>query len=318
MSETEGQTQESVSVFKIIGRERELEQLIDCIKKGRHILLTGKMGCGKSAILREAYDYFERETKIKILYCADSTPLKSLLVNLAKSLHEKYQALRIVGLEDMVLENLEWRQLQTRFSRMNNKDQAASILSSLLAERFCIILDQLERVTPMGQAFIEALIDRACIVGATCDEKSSGQLARMWWRFKKLEVLNLSKEDSFCLIEQLILQEKVLCSDIEMFKRQVYKMSMGNPLAIKDIINAGSLERYVSQEQIRNLERHDAGKREIDLTPGLLVVGVFVVGARFVALGMNDIDLYILAGATGAGFMFLRFFLYRAMRKKKD
>lgn len=301
----------------LVGRERELEQLVDCIRKGRHVLLTGKMGCGKSAVLKEAYDFFEKEQRLRLIYCPDSTPLKGLLVSLAKSLHEKYQALRIVGLEDAVIENLEWRQLQTRFSRMNNKDQASSILSSLAGKEFSIILDQLERVTPMGQAFIEALIDRVCVVGATCDEKSSGQLARMWWRFKKIEMLNLNKEDAYKLIEQLVTEEKVLCSDIEMFKRQVYKASSGNPLAIRDIINAGSLERYVSLGAIRDLERHEAGRREIDLTPALLLVGVFVVGVRFVALGMNDIDLYILAGATGAGFMFLRFFLYRAMSKRK-
>ncbi len=301
----------------IIARQFEIEKLTDCIKKGRHALLTGKMGVGKSAILREVCRSFEKEGKVKIIYSPVSTPLKGLLMTLAKELHERHHRLRLTGLDEGIVENLEWRQIQTRFARMNIKDQSASILTSLTAGGFCIAMDQLERVTPTGQAFVEALIDRCCVVGATCDEKSSGQLSRMWWRFKKIEVLNLGKKDALKLIEHLIEEEKVLCSDTGMLKREVYKKSHGNPLAIKDIINAGSLERYVSQEHIRKLERHDAGNKEIDLTPGVLVLGVFAVGARFVALGMNNIDLYILAGITGASFMFLRFFLYRSMARGK-
>lgn len=300
----------------IKGRDVEIQILKENIQKKRHVLLTGKMGCGKSAVLREVYEYFCEIGKVPILMSVQSTPLKSLLLDLGRQLHERYMALKLPGFEEGIVENLEWKQLNRRFTRMNAREQTGCVLDSVQNKGYVIILDQLEKVTPTGQAFIETLLGRACIVGATCDQKSGGQLARMWWRFKKIEINNLGKKEAMELIDKLVEENKVLASDMKMFKREVYKKSQGNPMAIIDIINAGSLERYVSQRQIREMEHHDAGKREFDLTPFVLFIGVIAVGARFVALGMNNVDLYILAGIAGGSFMFLRYFLYRMMKKK--
>lgn len=300
----------------LVGRKEEIEVLRENIQKRRHILLTGKMGCGKSAILREIYKLFSEDGKVLILLCEQSTPLKSLLLDLGRQLHEKYKALRIQGFEEGIIESLEWKQLNRRFTRMNVREQTSCILDSIQGNGYVVILDQLEKVTPTGQAFIEALLGKTCVVGATCDQRSSGQLARMWWRFRKIEIGNLGKAEAMELIDRLIEENKILASDIGVFKREVYKKSQGNPMAIVDIINAGSLERYISQSHIRDMETHDAGKREFDLTPFVLFIGVIAVGARFVALGMNNVDLYILAGVAGGGFMFLRYFLYRMMRKR--
>ena len=69
-------------------------------------------------------------------------------------------------------------------------------------------------------------------------------------------------------------------------------------------------------QKIRDLH-HDAGLKYIDLTPALLIIGAVVIAVGFVALGLNDVDTYILAGGAGAFFIFLRFFIYRSMRRTK-
>jgi hypothetical protein len=56
---------------------------------------------------------------------------------------------------------------------------------------------------------------------------------------------------------------------------------------------------------------HAAGLRTLDLTPGLLLVAAGLVAARFVALGLDDRDLYILAGSLGALFFVVRHLLTR-------
>ncbi len=53
----------------------------------------------------------------------------------------------------------------------------------------------------------------------------------------------------------------------------------------------------------------------MDLTPALLLLGAVAVIARFLALGLNDIEGYILAGSFGAVFLTARYFLYRTLRK---
>ena len=42
-----------------------------------------------------------------------------------------------------------------------------------------------------------------------------------------------------------------------------------------------------------------------------MVIGALIIAARFVALGLNDRDLYVLAGLGYAFFFFLRYFIYR-------
>ena len=65
----------------------------------------------------------------------------------------------------------------------------------------------------------------------------------------------------------------------------------------------------LSTREIRRLQ-HGAGIRYIALTPILMVLGALIVAARFVALGLNDRDLYILAGLGYAVFFVMRYFIY--------
>ena len=69
-------------------------------------------------------------------------------------------------------------------------------------------------------------------------------------------------------------------------------------------------EGPVALEAIRALQ-HGAGLRYLDLTPLLLLVAAGLVAARFVALGLDDRDLYILAGTLGALFFVVRVLLTR-------
>ena len=69
-------------------------------------------------------------------------------------------------------------------------------------------------------------------------------------------------------------------------------------------------EGPVDVQTIRALQ-HGAGLRYLDLTPVLLLVAAGLVAARFVALGLDNRDLYILAGTLGALFFVVRVLLTR-------
>lgn len=71
----------------------------------------------------------------------------------------------------------------------------------------------------------------------------------------------------------------------------------------------------VSRENVRHLATIDhAGTRYIDHTPLLLAIGSVAVIARFLALGMEQRTLYVLAGIGIGLFVMVRFFIYRGMR----
>jgi len=89
----------------------------------------------------------------------------------------------------------------------------------------------------------------------------------------------------------------------------VLQQAGGNPLAI--ITMAGKARTAeLSAQEIRGLQ-HGAGTRYIPLTPALMLIGAVIVAARFVALGLNDRDLYVLAGLGYAFFFVMRYFIYR-------
>jgi hypothetical protein len=57
--------------------------------------------------------------------------------------------------------------------------------------------------------------------------------------------------------------------------------------------------------------RHAAGVRYMDFTPVMLIGVAAVVGTRYLAIGLGDTALYILAGMAAALLIAARFFLFR-------
>jgi hypothetical protein len=58
-------------------------------------------------------------------------------------------------------------------------------------------------------------------------------------------------------------------------------------------------ERVVDKRKIREM-RHAAGVRYLDFTPVMIVALASVVGARYLAIGTGDTELYIFAGMLAA------------------
>lgn len=70
----------------------------------------------------------------------------------------------------------------------------------------------------------------------------------------------------------------------------------------------------VDKRQIREM-RHQAGVRYVDFTPAMIIVGALVVATRYIAIGLGDKSLYILAGIGAALFLSVRFFMFKGAGK---
>ena len=79
-------------------------------------------------------------------------------------------------------------------------------------------------------------------------------------------------------------------------------------------LDDSSKERRVDKRKIREL-RHAAGVRYFDFTPVLIVALASVVGARYLAIGTGDTELYIFAGMLAAVVISIRVFLFRGAGK---
>ena len=163
-------------------------------------------------------------------------------------------------------------------------------------------------LTPTQSAFWLAVFDHAQLVGCASAKKEGNR--KLWWRMKEIEVPALTPEASTDIVRTYIARKGVLIESPDLYISHVVKQAQGNPQAMADMLDDSAKERLVDKRQIREM-RHQAGVRYLDFTPVMIVSGACIVGTRYLAMGMGDKTLYIMAGMTAALFMSLRFFLFK-------
>ncbi len=285
----------------LIGREAELQRLQENVAKGRHTLLVGKVGLGKSHLLR----VLDRELP-RSIYLEQVRPLRLSLLSLCQPLHARGE-LALPGLPA----DTPWAEVSKKLARLNIRELTDVMAQSLQGRSSVLILDQLEGLTPSMAPTVERLLGAALILGATSQIKPS--LQKIWWAFDRIDLPPLTREEARQLLWTLADVDQI--SDPTMFEARVLAQANGNPYALVEMVKQVAGEREVGPQAIRDLH-HGAGIRYLDLTPVLLLVGAGLLAARFVALGLHDRDLYIIAGSLGAVFFVVRYFLYRGLRRR--
>jgi hypothetical protein len=76
------------------------------------------------------------------------------------------------------------------------------------------------------------------------------------------------------------------------------------------MLDESSKEKRVDKRQIREM-RHQAGVQYVDFMPVMLIGGALIVGTRYLAMGLGDTAMNVMAGMGAALFLVLRFFMFR-------
>ena len=175
-----------------------------------------------------------------------------------------------------------------------------------------IAVDDLTDLTPTLVAFWLAVFEAAQVIG--CASQKKANLAKLWWKMAEIEVPPLSPDATRQIVETYIARQGMLIEAPGLFIGHVVKQSGGNPQAIADMLADSSKERLVDKRKIREM-RHAAGVRYFDFTPVMIVALASVVGARYLAIGTGDTELYIFAGMIAAVVISLRVFLFKGAGK---
>jgi hypothetical protein len=284
----------------MIGRQSEFQQVRANIHKCHPTLLLGEVGMGKTYLLKQVYSQLD-----KAIYVESLSPFKPTLLDIICALHQNGDFI-IEGIE---AEYLSWDELCKKLNRLNLKQLMNALLQNLQGKGYVLLLDHLETATPSMAKKVEALMKYTTIIGAANKLKPS--LKKLWWRFEPIELPPLTKEESKQLLWSLIGKDKI--DDDKLLEQIVTNQANGNPLSICQLTDKVKRESNLTPEGIRELT-HQAGARFIDLTPGFFIIGALVIALRFIALGLNSTELYILAGVSGGFFIGLRYFLYQSMR----
>ena len=302
----------------LIGREDLVEQIAREARKGRHLILTGPVGIGKSAVLEAVIDRLLLRQNLSVIQVGEHQA-KGQFLEMARGLLEsgllKPSALELdAGLDAVDPATLEWVKIKRQVTRLSIRDLCAVIVPVLHEQRgrVLIAVDDLTQVTPTLVAFWLAVCDAAQIIA--CASARKPNVAKLWWKLAEIEIPPLTPDSARAIAQVYLQQTGTLVESPPLLIAHVVQQANGNPQALADLLADASKERLVDKRRIREM-RHAAGVRYLDFTPVMIVALASIVGARYLAMGTGDTELYIFAGMLAAVVISVRVFLFRGAGK---
>ena len=292
-------------IVGLTGREEVVEELVTEIKKGKHVILTGPVGIGKSAVLRAALDRLGG--KIEWVIRLHDHQAKGQFVEMARQM----LALELITAQQLELpakfhgvpgSEIDWKEIKSQVNRMSMRDLTQALIPALAkAEAKPVIaVDDLTSLTPTQMEFWLAIFDHAQVIGCASEKKA--RVRKLWWKMREIAVKPLSPETVRAIVKKYIETQGVLIESPELYISHVVKQSGGVPQAIYDMLDESGKERIIDKRKVREM-RHEAGVQYLDFTPMVMVLGALIVSMRYVGMGTGDKTLYILGG-MGCGAVF--------------
>ncbi len=217
-------------VTGLMGREELIEQAVQEMRKGRHVILTGDVGCGKSVVLEAVLERIERrrderqkvdsesdvlpdeEAKQQILkefgerrklrtqtlvFVVDHQP-KGQFISIARRLLEvgilPAEALDLPQkFWDMTPGEIPWADIKRQVNRLSIRDLTGAIVPAIHDHdgKIYIAVDDLTDTTPTLVAFWLAILEKAQLIGCASQKKKN--LARLWWKMTEGSPQNSEK-----------------------------------------------------------------------------------------------------------------------------
>ncbi|MDA2930093.1 ATP-binding protein [Acidobacteria bacterium AH-259-O06] len=287
----------------VVGRSEELAQLWELALKGRHVLVTGGAGIGKTVLLDMLYEGLRAREDFYIFRVGDSRQFKAALTELAEQMHAQgiYQHRKF---SESVLRTMTWEKLAPKVRALTVKDLAESLVLSLAGRQAILIWDQFEKATPTELSWHHQFLTTATLVIATSDPSNSKLKVILDRIPARVELKELSEPESHELMEECFEIAPFAVSDLLWYKREIWRKSQGNPRAIKDLLADHSLEKYIDSQFIRSIQS-DQGVRYFPISWMVLIATLLFSIHRYVGRGLGDRDAYIIGAAGMVIFLFL-------------
>lgn len=298
-----------------VGREEILSELWELALKGRHALVYGERGVGKSAILERLYRGLREGGEVRVVFVPDSRNLKPTLLTIAEQLHA-YGLLRHPHLSAVAVKGMTWRKLLPKIRGLGVPELARAVIASMQGQGCLVLLDQLERLLPTAEAWLNQVVNVATVVIAATGPQEKSLRAFLQRIPAKVEVPPLTREEAYRMIEACMRLVPVAVQDPEHYRRVLYHASGGNPKAVKDLLADHSLERRIDRQGLREMEVA-AGSAHVKFFATswmVFLAAIAFTAMRYIGRGMGDRDSYIIGAVMMLVMLLLGIFVRRANR----
>jgi len=235
---------------ELVGRDNEIDVIKLYINKMKSFHIYGQEGAGKTAILEYIYqNWVDINTSLIPIFCRTSRTLKEILLPIAGVLLQRSRGLANIDKFKRIKEIYH----QSDLKEVNSRELKNMIFNNIGYKKFCIILDHLDCVTPRINTFLTPLKDRAVMITASrqswdiADYHFFARLDYCLWLLPKVQIKNLSKNDAFLLMKQIIGDTSILGETIF---SEIYRITNGNPELTKKIIAKAMLPKYFTDGHI--------------------------------------------------------------------
>ena len=292
-----------------VGRARLVSSVKASVESGLHVWLKGESGVGKTALARRAAP--------GAFYVEHCSPVKELLVSLLLALYaEGLYLLDDDGKDDGADDE---EALRKKFRRLDSRASIKAICDGLKqAEadsglRPVVILDEFETATATTLRAIRQIAQNASVI--CCAPEVRAAQRPFLTTCTRVEVPRLTKSESEKLVERLLddYADDIPARERPRLLRQIVEQSQGLPSIARELVKRAAARGDLSIGAVRREDLH--GAKPLDMTPGLLVIGILFVGMRVAMRPLHDADMMVLFGFSGAILMIVRLFVFRMNRQ---
>ena len=263
----------------LVGRDNLLKKEIwPRIKNPKPFLLLGPAGIGKTAILEWAYQ---------------NCNTKKAYLSALNTVRENLQAI----CRGWDLEVIDEEGKEKPISRASIAILEKAVFK---ADQGVLFIDEFDKATPALIRRLKPLSERHILIAAGRPNFKKEELKRLTWGMAEVNVKPLGPKARLELAHRMVRHFGTPVTPSE-----VAQASRGFPARILAMCRGEVETRSVKVEG-----------EELDLSPVFLLGLAGLVAVRYIAVGLESTDLYILGGlGMGLG-VFARFFLYKGMSRR--
>lgn len=216
-----------------VGRKQELRRISSAFEDGKHVLLFGEEGCGKTALAREfARQMVKANPWQHVFVSSQSVSLKDTCLELAESLHRLSLFVEVPESLSWLKQGLSWEKTKVEFRKLPVVPLKNLILANIKKDQNCVIVfDQLGKIKLRLFRFLDSLRDDAKFILITRSVKKE-EMGRLWmllWKFEKIEIKLLSFDETKQLASHWLEGVDFETSEEDKRSHEIFRASHGNP-----------------------------------------------------------------------------------------